>query len=102
MATKSITFSATEPLTVTQMNGLVQSSQIVQSIGTDPENILSQKGTKDYVESKISGGVNNMAYTNASFTSITTVKGALDYLFGIIQGQNTATKIKTKELDLVD
>ncbi|MBQ8749365.1 MAG: hypothetical protein IJZ29_02745 [Clostridia bacterium] len=126
MAIKSITFSSTEPLTVENMNGLVQSSQIVQSIGTDTESIMSQSATKNYVENQISttinnninsaistaiagtiqdninGGVNNIEYSNSAFSSFTTVKGALDYLFGIIQGQYTAPKIVTKEIDLVD
>ena len=128
---KNITFTTSEPLTTAQMNSLLQDGQIQQTKGQSTTELMSQKAITDNINESINSAIDgtianniNNAITTAingtiadniknsassiivtskpEFGNASTLQGVLDYLANILNGTNTVTKIKAKEIDLVD
>ena len=96
---KNITFTTSEPLTTTQMNSLLQDGQIQQAKGQSTTELMSQKAITD----AITNSATAISVTSKpEFGNASTLQGVLDYLANILNGSKTVTKIKAKEIDLVD
>ena len=96
---KNITFTTSEPLTTTQMNSLLQDGQIQQAKGQSTTELMSQKVITDAITNSASSII---VTSKPEFGNASTLQGVLDYLANILNGTNTVTKIKAKEIDLVD
>lgn len=96
---KNISFSASEPLTTSQMNALLQDGQVQQTTGQSTSELMSQKAITDAITNSASSIT---VVAKPEFGNATTLQGVLNYLANTLNGTNTVTKIKAKEIDLVD
>lgn len=96
---KNITFTTSEPLTTSQMNAMLQDGQILQQNGQSTTDLMSQKAITDAITNSATSII---VTARPEFGYATTLQGVLDYIANILNGTNTVSKIKAKEIDLVD
>ncbi len=125
---KNIIFNASEPLTIQQMNSLLQDGQIKQEIGTSQVDLMSQNAIKTAIENSATNVIipqksqlgNNITlqstleYLGNKIVELTTEINNLESkhnsdistlstnLSNALNGTTTITKLKVKQVDLVD
>ena len=91
---KNITFSSSEPVTIGNLNCLLQDGQILQDIGDSTTDTMSQKAITEAI---INGATSIAVIPRQEFGNSTTLQEVLDYLANLIKSDDTAEIVNVEE-----